>query len=91
MRNCEVCGDTVKRIRIAVCGHQTAICERCSKECPGVLEKCNKCENGASVDDTFDDDWRREIATQAGMGLGVEAYNDAMGYSVETYEDYEEN
>jgi hypothetical protein len=24
--------------------------------------------------------WRREIAMEAGMGLGVEAYNDAMGY-----------
>lgn len=26
------------------------------------------------------DDWRREIAQQAGMGLGVEAYNDHMGW-----------
>lgn len=25
-------------------------------------------------------DWRLEQAMQAGMGLGVEAYNDAMGY-----------
>lgn len=30
-----------------------------------------------------DDEWKREIAQQAGMGLGVEAYNDAMGYDVE--------
>jgi len=29
------------------------------------------------------DDWRREQAMQAGMGLGVEAYNDAMGWSVD--------
>ena len=26
------------------------------------------------------DEWRQEIAMQAGMGLGVEAYNDAMGW-----------
>jgi len=26
-----------------------------------------------------DDGWRREMAMEAGMGLGVEAYNDAMG------------
>lgn len=25
-------------------------------------------------------DWRREIAMQAGMGLGIEAYNDEMGF-----------
>jgi hypothetical protein len=25
-------------------------------------------------------EWEREIAMQAGMGLGVRAYNDAMGY-----------
>jgi len=27
-----------------------------------------------------DREWRREIAMQAGMGLGVEAYNEAMGW-----------
>lgn len=32
------------------------------------------------VDDNFDDDWRREMAMQAGMGLGIESYNDHMGY-----------
>jgi len=26
------------------------------------------------------DDWKREIAMQAGMGMGVESYNDYMGY-----------
>ena len=31
--------------------------------------------------DDGDDEWRREQAMQAGMGLGVDAYNDAMGYS----------
>ncbi len=25
-----------------------------------------------------DDDWRQEIAMQAGMGLGIQAYNDHM-------------
>ena len=27
-----------------------------------------------------DDDWKRERAMQAGMGLGCEAYNDEMGW-----------
>lgn len=27
-----------------------------------------------------DADWRREQAMQAGMGLGIDAYNDEMGY-----------
>jgi len=30
-----------------------------------------------------DDDWKREQAMQAGMGGGTDAYNDAMGFSVE--------
>lgn len=30
--------------------------------------------------DGDEDDWRREQAMQAGMGLGIEAYNDMMGY-----------
>ena len=34
----------------------------------------------------FDDEWRREIAMEAGMCLGVEAYNDHMGWSWE-YDD----
>jgi hypothetical protein len=32
-----------------------------------------------------DDDWKREIAMQAGMEMGVEAYNDYMGYDSEEY------
>lgn len=27
-----------------------------------------------------DDSWRREMAMEAGMGLGIDAYNDMMGY-----------
>lgn len=27
-----------------------------------------------------DDDWRREIAMEAGMAFGCDGYNDAMGY-----------
>ena len=30
--------------------------------------------------DEDDGEWRRERAMQAGMGLGVQAYNDEMGY-----------
>ena len=33
---------------------------------------------GYVEDDAEDEDWRREIAMEAGMGLGVDAYNDAM-------------
>jgi len=33
-----------------------------------------------------DDLWRQEIAHQAGMGLGIDAYNEAMGYDVSEYE-----
>ncbi len=32
-------------------------------------------------------DWRREHAMQAGMGLGVDAYNDAMGWGTGDPED----
>lgn len=31
-------------------------------------------------DDDNDDDWKRECAMQAGMGLGIDAYNDEMGF-----------
>ena len=31
-------------------------------------------------EDTFEDDWRREIAMEAGMAFGCDAYNDIMGY-----------
>lgn len=34
-----------------------------------------------------DSDWQREQAMQAGMGLGVEAYNDAMGCDLESPEE----
>lgn len=30
--------------------------------------------------------WRNERAMQAGMGMGVQAYNDAMGYGHEPYD-----
>lgn len=32
------------------------------------------------VPDTSDEDWRREQAIQNGMGLGIPAYNETMGY-----------
>lgn len=31
------------------------------------------------------EDWRREQAMQAGMGMGIDAYNDAMGWGAEPY------
>jgi len=36
-----------------------------------------RCEREDRADDQM---WKNEIATQAGMGLGVEAYNDYMGW-----------
>ena len=33
-----------------------------------------------------DEEWRREIATQAGMAFGVEAYNEEMGYGLDDSE-----
>jgi len=35
--------------------------------------------------DDDDDDWKREIAMQAGMEMGIHAYNDHMGYDSEEY------
>jgi hypothetical protein len=32
-----------------------------------------------------DAEWRQERAMQAGMGLGIDAYNEAMGYEIEDY------
>jgi len=37
-------------------------------------------KNPHFVEDDSDREWRREIANQAGMAGGCEAYNDAMGY-----------
>lgn len=39
--------------------------------------------------DDGDDDWHREQAMQLGMGLGIDAYNDAMGYG-DNDNDYDE-
>ena len=47
---------------------------------PDVYETRDNPEHTPSNDDGFDDDWRREIAHQAGMGLGIQAYNDEMGW-----------
>jgi len=33
-----------------------------------------------SKKDDDDADWRREIAMEAGMGMGIDAYNEVMGY-----------
>lgn len=43
------------------------------------LERCRK--NPIHKPSRKDDrEWRSEMAHQAGMGLGIEAYNEAMGY-----------
>ena len=43
------------------------------------LEPERVCLSSPPPDD--DSDWREEVAQQAGMGLGIEAYNDALGQS----------
>lgn len=46
--------------------------------------KCVKVSRRQAAEDAeFDTMWRREMAMEAGMGLGIDAYNDAMGYDVE--------
>ena len=54
------------------------------------MSVCNKCAIiwlAPSPSET-DKEWKKEIAREAGMmGGGCEAYNDAMGWEVETYED----
>jgi len=44
---------------------------------PGVSEERRIRKDLPEDDGSY---WRWEIAVQAGMGLGVEAYNDAMGW-----------
>lgn len=48
--------------------------------CP--LEKARQLQEAVEVEDDDDwmDDWRREMAMEAGMLHGVDAYNEAMGY-----------
>ena len=65
-----------KKFKYVSCGE----CDSC------VLEGPEHCYNMIMVPvaskprKVKDDAWRREAANQAGMGLGVQAYNDAMGY-----------
>jgi len=42
------------------------------------VRRLPKAKRAKRVDD--DREWQHEFANQAGMGLGVAAYNDAMGY-----------
>ena len=42
-------------------------------------------EDDEYVDD--DSEWREEMAREAGMGLGVDAYNDTMGYGTSPEEE----
>lgn len=47
---------------------------------PDVYDTRDNPEYASSNDDAFNDEWRREIAIEAGMCMGIDAYNDAMGY-----------
>jgi len=47
---------------------------------PDVYKTRENPEYTPTSDDTFDEDWRREIAMEAGMCMGIDSYNDYMGY-----------
>lgn len=47
---------------------------------PGINQIRKNPHHKPSRRDADDAEWRSERAMQAGMGLGVEAYNDEMGY-----------
>lgn len=49
-------------------------------EGPDVYKTRENPEYAPSDDDAFNDEWRREIAMEAGMCMGIDAYNDAMGW-----------
>jgi hypothetical protein len=49
----------------------------------GYIDAREEPEAPEEKDDAGDREWRREIAMQEGMAHGVEAYNDAMGWSTE--------
>lgn len=50
-------------------------------------DACANCDGNPHPDlrddDCNDDDWRREIAMQAGMAGGCDAYNEVMEWDVE--------
>jgi hypothetical protein len=50
------------------------------------LTRLRKNPNYISAPTSSDDDWRREIANEAGMLHGADAYNESMGYDCEEYE-----
>ena len=47
---------------------------------PDVYKTRENAEHVPTSGDDFDDDWRREIAMQAGMAFGCDGYNDVMGW-----------
>lgn len=49
-------------------------------EGPDVYETRENPEYVVPERDTFDEDWAREIAMQAGMAFGVDGYNDTYGW-----------
>ena len=91
-RTCEICGDVVHEPITAKCGHKAWLCETCIDDCPGASMQCVACEdkNGPTMGDDkgIDEEWRREIAMEAGMLHGVDAYNEVMGCDVEDPDAY---
>jgi len=80
---CERCGDLVKREDI-VESIYGAHCPPCHEE----IESGDIEISSDQFNNDLDDDWKREQAMEAGMLHGIDAYNDAMGYS--TYQPEEE-
>jgi hypothetical protein len=52
----------------------------CQRHFPQAFSKPAKPAKRRSLRKEMDDAERRERAMQAGMGLGIDAYNDEMGY-----------
>ena len=61
-------------------GDRLADYERLLDEMDACRELLARFDPPAARKADIDDGWRREQAMQAGMGMGVEAYNDYMGY-----------
>lgn len=76
---CANCGAQVHDGACIVCGlPEGEEPEECECECEACGEICGGACGKALT--ASDEEWRREIAMEAGMGLGCDAYNEVMGW-----------
>ena len=75
---CANCGGFIKEGACIVCGvpegeePEECECEACGECCGGAC--------GGKDLEASDAEWRKEIAMEAGMGMGCDAYNEVMGW-----------